>query len=176
MWRDTVKTLSSKESYPAKNGLQNETVEHRYRTQPLFRVLKDVKQAELQVTTAFNNLKKPKEHTGLFCGKKPTDDAQGAKEEHDVGTGAGAHIDAQLETRLRYYRAVKVKVIHMHESGFLGAAPVVLLMEAVDTTIDNDLHDAAASINQVTGASSASISEEERSATVSYNTRLALME
>ena len=40
-----------------------------------------------------------------------------------------------------YYRAVKVKLIHMHESGFLSAGPARLLMEAVDETIDHSLHD-----------------------------------
>ena len=55
----------------------------------------------------------------------------------DATTAERAHQRfLKLESRLRFFRAVKVKIIHMHESGTLSVGPARLLMEAIDETMD----------------------------------------
>ena len=156
MWSNVVGQLAGKE------WAEHESIKHKYRSQPLFRVLKDVKQAEGEAIAQFNKLKMTEKIGGTcfrHAGKKEALAAAAVKEkkaaENTLTNRAGGRLEEQveasmeaqvpleeqLEARLRYYRAVKVKLIHMHESGFLSAGPARLLMEAVDETIDHSLHD-----------------------------------
>jgi NhaP-type Na+/H+ or K+/H+ antiporter len=148
-------TLTSTPAKPsaAKNNwgaLKKNVMSNRYHAEPLFRVIKDVMKAEKHVfeqeraKTAALDAKIQMQGQSCCINRRTS---SGAKASELASTNSAVSVverqkkeDMQLEARLRFFRAVKVKYTHMNESGFLGVAPTRLLMEAVDETIDNALH------------------------------------